>query len=41
MSADAIVEKNPLADFHDTYNWSFITTERMTRTLIRSLTEDK
>ena len=41
MSADAIVEKNPLAEYHDAYDWGFITTERMTRTLIRSLTEDK
>ena len=39
MSADAVVEANPLADYHDTWNWGFIYTERMTRTLYRSLTE--
>jgi cyclase len=40
MDAEAIVAANPLADYHDQYNWGFITTERMTRTLIRSLTKD-
>ena len=39
MDADEIVTTNPLAKYHDQYNWRFITTERMTRTLIRSLTE--
>ena len=39
MSADEVVAANPLADYHDTWNWSFITTERMTRTLYRELTE--
>jgi glyoxylase-like metal-dependent hydrolase (beta-lactamase superfamily II) len=39
MTVDEIVAANPLADYHDTWNWSFITTERMTRTLYRSLTE--
>jgi glyoxylase-like metal-dependent hydrolase (beta-lactamase superfamily II) len=34
---DEIVTANPLAEFHDTYNWGFITTERMTRTLVRFL----
>ena len=38
MSEDDIVAANPLALYHDDYNWGFITTERMTRTLIRSLT---
>lgn len=38
MSEDEIVAKNPLSDYHDTYNWGFITTERMTRTLYRDLT---
>jgi len=38
LSADEIVAANPLAIYHDDYNWGFITTERMTRTLIRSLT---
>ncbi|HEY5643443.1 MAG TPA: MBL fold metallo-hydrolase [Woeseiaceae bacterium] len=40
LTADEIVAANPLADYHDEYNWAFITTERMTRTLIRSLTTD-
>lgn len=39
MSADEIMTANPLAKYHDIYNWRFITTERMTQTLIRSLTE--
>ena len=38
MDAEEIVEANPLAPYHDDYNWVFITTERMTRMLIRSLT---
>lgn len=38
MNAEQIVSTNPLAIYHDQYNWNFITTERMTRTLIRSLT---
>ena len=40
MSEDDIVAANPLAVYHDTYNWGFITTERMTRTLVRSLTTE-
>ena len=38
---DQIVAANPLAKFHDDYNWGFITTERMTRTLYRDLTNGK
>lgn len=38
MSEDAILAANPLALYHDDYSWFFITTERMTKTLIRSLT---
>ena len=38
MDEEQIVSTNPLSIYHDQYNWSFITTERMTRTLIRSLT---
>jgi len=41
MSEDDIVSANPLAVYHDSYNWGFITTERMTRTLIRSLTAER
>jgi glyoxylase-like metal-dependent hydrolase (beta-lactamase superfamily II) len=35
-SEEEIVAENPLADYHDVWNWGFITTERMTRTLYRS-----
>lgn len=38
MSADDIVTANPLAVYHERWNWGFITTERMTRSLVRSLT---
>jgi cyclase len=41
MSEEDIVAANPLSVYHDDYNWGFITTERMTRTLIRSLTTDR
>lgn len=34
-----ILAENPLASYHDKWNWGFITTERMTRTLYRSLSE--
>jgi len=37
---DQIKTSNPLADYHDTWNWGFITTEVMTETLYRSLTSD-
>jgi glyoxylase-like metal-dependent hydrolase (beta-lactamase superfamily II) len=37
---DEILETNPLSVYHEDYNWSFITTERMTRTLYRSLTTE-
>ena len=40
MSEEEIVAAYPLSLYHDDYNWGFITTERMTRTLIRSLTTD-
>jgi len=35
-----ILAENPLADYHDTWNWGFITTEKMTQTLYRSLTSE-
>lgn len=41
MSEEEIVAANPLASYHDVYNWGFITTEKMTRTLIRSITAEK
>lgn len=34
---EEIVAANPLADYHDDWNWSFITTEKMTRQLRRDL----
>lgn len=39
-SEDQIVAENPLASYHDEWSWNFITTERMTRTLVRSLSTD-
>ncbi len=38
QSEEEILAANPLADYED-WNWQFITTERMTRTLYRALTE--
>ena len=38
QSEDEVVESNPLERYHDDWDWVFITTERMTRTLYRSLT---
>jgi len=38
MSEEQVLAENPLADYHDDWNWGFITTERMTRTLYRSAT---
>jgi glyoxylase-like metal-dependent hydrolase (beta-lactamase superfamily II) len=35
MSAEEILTANPLADFDADFNWRFITTEKMTQTLIR------
>ena len=35
-SGEEILAANPLADFHDDWNWGFITTEVMTQTLIRA-----
>ena len=39
LSEDEILAANPLAAYQH-YSWSFITTERMTKTIIRSLTTD-
>jgi glyoxylase-like metal-dependent hydrolase (beta-lactamase superfamily II) len=39
QSEEEILTANPLADYHDDWNWGFITTERMTRTLYRALTD--
>jgi len=38
LSEDAVVKKNPLQKYHDKWSWSFITTEKMTRQLYKSLT---
>jgi len=38
MTQDEVLAANPLAMYHDTWNWGFITTERMTSTLYQSLT---
>ena len=35
---EEVLEANPLAVYHDDYDWQFISTERMTRTLYRALT---
>ena len=40
MSEEEILSANPLADYHDDYNWNFITTERMTKTHYRDLTTE-
>ena len=40
MTEEEVLAANPLADYHDEYNWSFITTERMTRTHYRDLTSE-
>jgi len=40
MTEEEVLAANPLADYHDDYNWSFITTERMTKTHYRDLTTD-
>ncbi len=34
----AVLDAEPLADFHDAWNWGFITTERMIWTLYRDVT---
>ncbi len=41
QNEEQILAANPLSIYHDDYNWGFITTERMTRTLIRSLNGDQ
>lgn len=40
QSEDEVVAANPLAVYHDEWNWQFITTELMTRTLYRDLSGD-
>lgn len=38
MGLDAIQAANPLSDFHEDWDWGFITTERMIWTLYRDIT---
>ncbi len=40
QSEEEILTANPLKDYHDDWNWGFITTERMTKTLYRELTDN-
>ena len=40
MTEEEVLAANPLADYHDDYNWNFITTERMTKTHYRDLTTE-
>ena len=37
-SQEEVIAGNPLADYEDGWSWEFITTERMTETIYRSLT---
>lgn len=37
MNEEQILTENPLAVYHEQWNWGFITTERMTKGLFRSL----
>ena len=39
-SEEQILAANPLQEYHDDWNWGFITTERMTKTLVRALTDE-
>jgi len=39
LSQEEILAENPLADYHDDWNWGFITTERMTEQLVRALSQ--
>jgi len=40
-SEEQVVKANPLKEFHDKWNWQFITTERMTRQLYKGLKGSK
>ena len=41
MTEDEVVAANPLADYHDVYNWRFITTESLTRTIYQDMAAGK
>jgi len=38
-SEEQVVKANPLEKYHENWNWGFITTEKMTRQVYKSLTE--
>ena len=38
-SEDEVVKANPLKKYHEKWNWAFISTEKMTRQVYKSLTE--
>ena len=40
MPEDEILAEKPLASYDDSWSWFFISAERMTKTLYRSLTEN-
>lgn len=40
LSLEEVQAENPLADYHDGWNWSFITTERMTEQLYNGLSDN-
>lgn len=40
MTEAEVLAESPLADYHDVWSWNFITTEKMTQTLYRSLTSE-
>jgi len=40
QSEEEILAANPLKIYHEGWNWGFITTERMTKTLYRDLTDE-
>ena len=39
QSEEQVVKANPLNKYHENWNWGFITTEKMTRQVYKSLTE--
>jgi len=38
-SEEEVLAANPLKDYHEDWSWQFITTERMTKTIFRALTD--
>ncbi len=41
LDVDAIIAAHPLADYHEGWNWDFITSEKMIRQLYRGLTSEQ